>query len=322
MENKKYNSIGIVCPVYNEEENISNFLRAFDSVQSQIPEDIKLEFLFIDNASTDRTEEILNLIAKNRQDVSYVRYSRNFGVMKSIYTGILVSPREWSGLAIYDCDLQDPPDLIKNFIENWLNGYEIVYGKRVQRDEARLQSVFRKIFKYVERRFHRVPREIESGAWFVSSKVVKQIKTQNYFQQYLPAIIDDLGFKKNAVEYSRNKRLRGQTKFNFSSYLSYALDGLIVGSFLPLRIPIFFGFLLSLISIMLGVYFVYLKLFSDTVFPEGTVATIIILLFSSAMNFIFLGIIGEYVGRILDNESYKRPAIIDYKIENIKLDEI
>lgn len=322
MVTKKNNFIGIVCPVYNEEENIDNFLFAFDRISKKFEKNAKVEFLFVDNASTDNTESILSEIAKKRRDVNYVRYSRNFGVMKSIYTGLLISPLHWDGLAVYDCDLQDPPELIEAFIENWLDGNDIVYGKRVKRDEVFLQTFFRKIFKFAERRFHSVPRQIESGAWFASSKVVKQIKTQRYFQQYLPAVIDDLGFKKKAVEYSRKKRIYGETKFNFLSYLSYALDGLIVGSFLPLRMPIFVGFFLSLLSIALGIYFISLKLFSDTVFPEGTVAIIVISLFANAMNFIFLGIIGEYVGRILNNESYKRPAIIDYTINNNKLDEI
>lgn len=314
--------IGIVCPVFNEEENIHKFLEAFDGLKKQLPTGIELEYLFVDNASTDSTEEILNKIAPERNDINYVRYSRNFGVMKSIYTGLLVSPIHWAGLAVYDCDLQDPPELMLEFLDNWMNGNEIVYGKRVKRDEVFLQALFRKAFKFAERRFHSVPRQIESGAWFVSSKVVRQIKTQRYFQQYLPAVIDDLGFKKIAVEYSRKKRQFGKTKFNFLAYLSYALDGLIVGSFLPLRIPIFVGFLFSILSIMLGIYFIVLKVFSDTDFPEGTVAIIVISLFANALNFMFLGFIGEYVGRILNNESYKRPAIIDYSITNKLLDDL
>lgn len=314
--------IGIVCPVFNEEENINTFIDAFDNIMSQLPKAISIEYLFVDNASTDDTEEILNEIAKKRSDVNYVRYSRNFGVMKSIYTGLLISPTHWSALAVYDCDLQDPPELVLSFLESWLDGCEIVYGKRIKRDEGFLQTLFRKIFKFAERRFHNTSRQIESGAWFASSKVIREIKSQRYFQQYLPAVIDDLGFKKRAVEYSRKKRVFGKTKFNFFSYTSYALDGLIMGSFLPLRIPLFVGILFSLLSVILGIYFIVLKLLSETDFPEGTVAVIVISLFANALNFMFLGIIGEYVGRILNNENYKRPAIIDYSITNDGLDDI
>jgi len=314
--------IGVICPVLNEAENIQSFFDAFSAVEKKLPADIILEYLFVDNGSTDNTADILTKIANVRSDVHYVRYSRNFGVMKSIYTGLLLSPPSWHGLAIYDCDLQDPPELILNFIEGWLDGSEIVYGKRIKRDEFFLLTLCRKVFKFAERRFHSVSRQIESGAWFISAKVIREIKSQRYFQEYLPAVIDNLGFKKKAIEYTRKKRVFGKTKFNFMAYFSYALDGLIMGSFLPLRIPIFVGVFFSFLSIFGVMYFIILKLFSTVQFSEGTVAIIVIALFGNALNFLFLGFIGEYVGRILHLETYRRPAVVDYAINHQNLDKI
>ena len=314
-------TVGVICPVFNEEDNIPVFISAFRDLEKALPNNVSLEYLFVDNASVDGTEEMLRQTASASQNIRYARYSRNFGVMKSIYTGMLISPAHWDGLAVYDCDLGTPA-LMLSFIDFWLGGHDVVYGKRQKRDEIFAQTMFRKIFKYAERKFHRAPRQIESGAWFVSAKVVMQIKKRRNFQEYLPAVIDNLGFKRKGVEYSRAKRKRGTTKFNFVSYLKYALDGLIVGSFLPLRMPIFVGLLFSTLSLILGLYFIFLKLFSGTEFPEGTVAIIVISLFANALNFLFLGVIGEYVGRILNQETYSSPAIIDYTVNGERLDKI
>ena len=163
-------------------------------------------YLFVDNAS-GRTEEMLGQTASASQNIRYA-VSRNFGVMKSIYTGMLISPAHWDGLAVYDCDLQDPPALMLSFIDFWLGGHDVVYGKRQKRDEIFAQTMFRKIFKYAERKFHRAPRQIESGAWFVSAKVVMQIKKRRNFQEYLPAVIDNLGSRGKASVFSHKTEAR------------------------------------------------------------------------------------------------------------------
>jgi glycosyltransferase involved in cell wall biosynthesis len=312
--------IGILCPVYNEEENIEIFLLEYQEISRKLPGNFKVEYLFVDNCSTDDTEKILTQLALDNENIAYIRYSRNFGVMKSIFTGLLMSPSSWDALAVFDCDLQDPPELLLSYVEKMSLGYDLIFGKRTKRSESMVQGFFRNCFRFVEKRFQKLPRHVESGAWFFTKKVVSEIKTRPDFQEYLPAMIDNLGFKKASVEYERRARERGTSKFNFFSYFAYALDGLLVGSVTPLRIPFWSGVFLAFISVSVAAYFIVLKLFSNIEYQEGIVAIIVLVLFFNALNFLFLGLIGEFIGRIMNQGRTKRPAIVDYSIGFVEID--
>ena len=303
-------NITIICPVYNEEENIKIFVATFSQIFEKY-KDLSFSILFADNNSTDKSYDLIKAICKNNDKIKYIRYSKNYGVMKSIYAAL--AHIDSDACCVFDCDLQDPAILLDEFITHWKDGYEIIYGKRVKRIESFHLSVLRIFFKKISFWVRGFNIEIESGAWFFDKNVVSEIKNCD-FEPYLPVLINGLDFKKKSVPYERNDRKFGNSKFNIFKYLSYAADGLVSGTTRPLRISIFISFIFALFSFVSSVYFILAKFFLSVVFAEGVAAIIIINLISFSLIFFFLAILAEYVGKIYLSEENKKHAIIKKKI--------
>lgn len=300
--------ITILCPVYNESENVARFVSEFTGVLRTLSQRYSFEFLFADNCSTDDTLDRLIQLQRQHSNIRVIKYSRNFGVMKSIFTGIVNS--SYSACAVFDCDLQDPPELIIEFIKQWESGAKVVYGVRRKRDEGSVISFLRKRYRQIETYLKGYKVTIESGAWLLDERVIKELRTVP-FEPYLAGLIARLGFKSVGVPYDRRARLHGQSKFGLMKYFSYATDGLVSGTITPLRISIFCGVIFSLMSFLLGGYFVIAKLFLGVPFATGVAAAIVILLFGFGLNFLLLGVIGEYVGRLYLEKESSQLAIIE-----------
>ncbi len=310
--------IGILCPVFNEEENIVDFYKAYLEIQNQINKKYEIHFLFLDNRSLDNSFIILKKLSRHNKNVSLIRYSKNFGVMKSIYTGLINVPSKWHAIAVFDCDLQDPPNLLIEFIKEFEKGNDVIYGKRIKRNESYVQKTFRFFYTVLSKILIKNKPDIESGAWLLSNKVVNQLKKKSYYVPYLPGLINSLGFNLKKVEYTRLIRVKGKAKFNFLSYFYYAIDSIIGSTLSPLRISVFLSIIFAIVSCGSTIYFLLAKFIFNIEFQEGIAAIIIILLFNFSLNFLILGIMGEYIGRIFKNDEIKSPAIIDEKI-NLKL---
>lgn len=310
--NMKYGklSITILCPVYNESENVERFVSEFSRVIKSADSRYSFEFLFADNCSTDNTVDRLVKLQHQYTNIRLIKYSRNFGVMKSIFTGILNSNSK--ACAVFDCDLQDPPELLLEFIKQWESGAKIVYGIRRKRDEGYIIGFLRMRYRQIETYLKGYKITIESGAWFLDERVVQELRATP-FEPYLSGLIARLGFKSVGVPYDRRARLHGQSKFGFVKYFSYATDGLVSGTIAPLRIAVFSGVILSLMSFLLGGYFVVAKLFLGIPFATGVAAIIVILLFGFSLTFLFLGVVGEYVGRLYLAKESSQLAIIEEK---------
>lgn len=305
--------ITIFCPVYNEEENVRSFYDRFSRTIEPLRATYQFDFLFADNRSEDATFDTLVELARTNPDIGIIRYSRNFGAMKSIYTGILSSTGD--AVAVFDCDLQDPPELILRFIAEWERGAQIAFGKRRSRDEPFFITFFRRSFRWLEQKFQKRRVEIESGAWFLDKRIVAELRRRNRFEPYLAGLLSRLGFDAVGVEYDRRRREHGVSKFNLRSYFSYATDGIVSGTALPLRLSIWSGITIAFISFLLTIFFILDKFLFGGNFAAGVAANIVITLFNFGINFIFLGIIGEYVGRIYLERDVNEPAIIDTRIE-------
>jgi len=312
------NIIGICCPVFNEEDNIKDFYNAYKKIESELEEDYKFEFLFADNCSTDNSFKIIKDIAAADDSVFAIKYSKNFGVMKSIYTSIIKSPKDWDLLCVFDCDMQDPPSLIKLLINEQAKGYRIVYGFRKERNESHYISILRNFYVKLESLLHSKTNKPESGAFLIDKRVTEELKKRNYYKEHVPTLIADLGFSSSSIPYARLQRERGVTKFNLISYISYAIDGIIGSSIVPLRISIIVSIFFGFLSISLSIYFIIAKFILGIEFQEGIAALIILLLLNFSINFFFLGVIGEYIGRTFKKEEISMPAIID---ETIGLDD-
>jgi len=306
--NAEQKTITILCPVFNEEENVVHFITQFSEVVKALDRQYGFEFLFADNCSTDNTLACLVLLRQEYPNLRIIKYSRNFGVMKSIFTGIINSKS--NACAVFDCDLQDPPELLLDFIKEWERGAKVVYGVRRKRDEKYVLGLFRRIFRQMEAYLKGYKVTVESGAWLLDARVVDELRG-GAFEPYLSGLISRLGFKAVGVSYDRRARLRGESKFGFVRYFAYATDGLVSGTIAPLRISVISGAILSLMSFIFGLYFIFAKLFLGVPFATGVAAIIVILLFGFGLNFLFLGIIGEYLGRLHLAKESSQPAIIE-----------
>ena len=306
-------TIGICCPVLNEKENINIFYDKYSNIFKQKIKKYNVEFLFTDNNSSDGSFEIIRKLQKNK-NVRGIKYSKNIGVMKSIYMGIINSPEHWDAVAVFDCDLQDPPELLVNFIQYWEKNYKIIYGIRNKRIEPYYITLLRLFYRKIENKIQNDIVKLESGAWLLDKRIIYELKKQNLFQPYLPGLIGSLGFKSIGLKYDRNERTKGKTKFNIRSYFAYAIDGIIGGSIVPLRLSIFVGFFFSVLSIFLALYFIYAKYYTSLDFQEGIAAMIVLMLLNFGLNFLFIGIIGEYIGRVFRSDFEKKQAIIEEKI--------
>lgn len=280
-------TITIICPVYNEEESVRLFYNTFNNLTISLKQ-YDFKYLFLDNCSEDNTFQILQELADADERITILRYSKNFGVMKSIYTGILYSTTDCC--VVFDCDLQDPPSLLFDFINKWEKGYRIIYGKRIKRDEPRYLTVLRNMFKKLQCKLDN-KIEIESGAWLIDNRVCDELRKKNIFEPYLPGLLSRIGFSSIGIPYERKRREFGKSKFNLRSYFMYATDGIVSGSILPLRISILIGIATSFLAVMCTIYFVLAKFYWEFPFASGVAANIIIDLFFWGIHFILLGII-------------------------------
>lgn len=305
----KIKTVTVLCPIYNEAENVIDFYREFKKITSAI-DGVNFQYLFADNNSSDESVSIVQGLCDAEKDVGLIKYSKNFGYMKSIYTGFINSDTD--ACVIFDCDLQDPPQLLFDFIQKWREGYKVVYGMRGTRIERRSLGFLRSSFRKFEIFIKGYKVEIESGAWFLDRKVIDELRRLR-FDPYLPGLISRLGFKTIGIPYHREARKSGTPKGNTFLYLAYARDGLVSGTITPLRLTSLFGVILSTISFLTMFYFLIAKLLLGAPFASGVAALSIFVLFGFGVNFIFLGILGEYIGRIYLERENSEAAIIEMR---------
>ena len=306
--------ISIVIPVYNEEENIHNAYTVVTSIMNELNGKYDYEIIFTDNHSNDRSFEILSTIAKQDSKVRIIRFSNNFGYQRSILTGYNFS--KGNAAIQLDCDLQDPPELIPEFIKHWERGYNVVYGVRKSRQEKTLLNIFRKLFYRVINLVSEDFLPEDAGDFrLIDRNVLNVLKKFKSSRPYLRGAIASIGFNQIGIEYDRRKRRKGVSKFSISNLIGLGLDGISSHSVLPLRIATYFGLMVSCFTFILTCIYLVGKLFLYKTWPAGF--TTIILLILSVLGIIplMLGIIGEYIGRIV-SEVTDRPSVIIEKTIN------
>lgn len=305
--------ISIIVPVYNEEANIENFYQELLSVTNSLPK-YDFEFIFMDNCSQDNSFYILENISKSDSRIRVFSFSRNFGYQKSILTGYT---KAMGDAAIeFDCDGQDPPQLLGQFIEEWESGKQIIYGIRIERQEGFIVTRLRKIFYRLINKISEQNLPHDAGDFMLIDRVVlDQLKTIKDQNPYLRGFIFGLGFKQQGIEYTRRARKRGESKFPFFRMLDLAIDGIISQSVLPLRLASYIGITASLLSIFLTITYVTMKIYFSENLPEGFTTAVVLQLFSIGLNSMFLGILGEYIARIYMQSRNMPITIIAKKID-------
>jgi dolichol-phosphate mannosyltransferase len=305
MEKKKL--ISVVIPVFNEEENIVHCYNSLCKIINEIPQ-YDFEFIFTDNHSTDRSFNLLLELASKDPRIRAFRFSRNFGYQRSIYTGYMKV--QGDAAIAFDCDLQDPPELLPQFIAAWEQGNKVVYGIRRTRREGKIINITRKIFYRVINSLSEDYLPSDAGDFRLLDRcVLEQLRKIDDYQPYLRGIIASIGFQQLGISYDRQERKYGKSKFPLRAMFSLAIDGIISQSVFPLRIATYIGLSVSLFTFIGIVAYLIAHFFQNAVWPAGFTTVTVLILFSLSLNALFLGIIGEYIGRIY-HQVKKRPFII------------
>ncbi|MGO4389120.1 glycosyltransferase family 2 protein [Microvirga sp. 2YAF29] len=293
--------ISICVPVYNEELNIEPFHQRVSSVIDGLADRYRFEILFTDNHSTDTTFERLAELSRRDHRVRVIRFSRNFGFQRSILTNYM-NARGEAAIQL-DVDLQDPPELIEDFLRHWEEGYKVVYGIRRERpNESMWLHALRKGFYRLVDYLSEETLPHDAGDFrLVDRCVLEQLKLVSDQQPYLRGLIASMGFRQTGIVYDRSAREFGSSKFNLMRLFGLALDGILQHSVIPLRIAIFLGLIMSGLAALAAVYYLLARIFFGADWPPGVATSTILTLLSIGMNALLLGIIGEYIGRIYKN---------------------
>jgi dolichol-phosphate mannosyltransferase len=296
----------IIIPVYNEEEVIVHTYQRLNHVMKTINE--PYELIFVNDGSRDKTYEKLEQLEATDSAVRVLDFSRNFGHQIAITAGM--DHAQGQAIVVIDADLQDPPELIIDMIAKWKEGYDVVYAKRVSRKgETWFKKASASLFYRILHRLSDVDIPIDTGDFrLIDRQVADQLKEIREKNRFVRGLVSWVGFRQTAVEYERDERQYGETKYPLKKMIKLSVDGMTSFSIKPLKITSYLGVFSSVAGFLYMIYVLYLRVFTDDTIT-GWASAIIIQLFFSGITLIMLGIIGEYVGRIYD-ESKNRPIYI------------
>jgi glycosyltransferase involved in cell wall biosynthesis len=301
--------ISIICPCFNEESVACIFFEKIKFTLDQLGR--SYEIIFINDGSTDATLEVLLKIKNNQKNIRILNLSRRFGKEAALSAGLAHSKGEV--VIPIDADLQDPPELISSFLQKWQEGFDVVLAKRIDRTSDSFAKQFSAGIFY---KLHNmisdiaIPRNV--GDYRLMTR--KVVQTLNQFpenQRFMKGLFAWAGYKTAVVEYKRAARVSGSPSFNGWRLWNLALDGFTNFSTVPLRIWLYSGVLISLFSFLYGSFIIVRTLIYGIDLP-GYASLLAVILFSSGIQLIGIGILGEYIGRIF-NESKRRPP---YIVEN------
>ncbi|MCR4436887.1 MAG: glycosyltransferase family 2 protein [Clostridiales bacterium] len=299
----------VVVPLYNEELVIHETYKRLKSVMDSTGE--SYEIIFVNDGSRDKTLEIARSLCREDKSIKLLGFSRNFGHQVAITAGM-----DYAGgkaVIVIDADLQDPPEVILKMIEKWKEGYEVVYGRRIKRmGETFLKKATAAVFYRVLKSMTSVDIPVDTGDFrLIDRKVCDALKSIPERNRYVRGLISWLGFKQTGVEFVREERFAGETKYPLKKMVKFAADAITSFSYKPLKIATYAGTVLSLSS------FAYLLFLLEKLFTRRPVAgwapAVTLCLLCNGLLFILLGIIGEYVGRIYDEAKGRPLYIIDEK---------
>lgn len=289
--------ISIVTPCYNEEDNVNEvYQRVKAVIENNLPNYI-YEHIFIDNASEDSTVELLKDIAVKDERVKIIVNSRNFGHMRSPVHGIFAA----SGDVVISlvADLQDPPEMIPKFIEQWENGYDIVVAIKKTSEENSLMFKIRETYYGLLSKLSEVQIfKNFTGFGLYDKKVINALKKIEDPYPFFRGMIAEVGFNVKKLDYDQPVRIKGITKNNFYTLYDIGILGIINNSKIPLRLAVFFGFFMSFMSFMIGVVYFIIKLLYWDEMVIGIAPLVIGGSFAFSILLFFIGIIGEYIGAI------------------------
>lgn len=306
-------SLSIVVPVYNEEAVILETCKRLKNVMDSLGE--TYEIIFVNDGSRDRTAFIINELCEKDKAIKFINFSRNFGHQLAITAGMDYASGE--AIIVIDADLQDPPEVIPQMVQKWKEGFNVVYGKRLERKgETFFKKLTARLFYRLLRQLTDIDMPVDTGDFrLIDRNVCNALKLVNERNRYVRGIISWLGFKQTGIEFTREKRFAGETKYPFRKMIRFAFDAISSFSYKPLKLASYVGFFLSFFSFLYLLVVLYEGTFTNKTTPGWTSTLAVSLLFNGIV-LIMLGIIGGYIGRIYD-EAKGRPLYIIRQLKNL-----
>jgi dolichol-phosphate mannosyltransferase len=304
--------LSIVAPLYNEEGNVPELVRRLRAAADGCFVE-GYELVFVDDGSGDRTLELLRQHAAVDPRIVIVQLSRNFGHQLAATAGLDIARGD--AIVLIDADLQDPPELIPAMVERWRAGFDVVYAvRRRRKGESPFKVWSARMFYRITRRLTKVAIPVDTGDFrLMSRRVVDALKLIRERHRFIRGLVSWVGFPQTAIEYDRDARFAGDSKYPVSKMLRFAIDGITSFSDIPLRFASYFGFAVSGIAFLVGVYEIVLRVFTGYNLP-GYTSTIFAIVFLGGVQLIGIGILGEYIGRIYE-EIKARPLYVVAAIE-------
>lgn len=297
--------LSVVVPAFNEEENVdAMYRRVITALAERVDE---IELVYVDDGSTDATWDRIVQLAREDERVRGVRFARNFGHQAALTAG--VDAARGQAVVIIDGDLQDPPEVIPEMVSRWREGYEVVFGQREAREgETRFKLLTAAVFYRLLGRITNVPIPRDTGDFrLMGPRAVTAFRALPERNRFIRGLVSWIGFPQTAVQYRRQARTSGDTKFPVKKMVRFALDGITSFSFLPLRLATLLGFLVSLFAFLYIAIVLVLKF--TGVSWSGYTSLMASILFLGGVQLLVIGIMGEYLARIFD-EVKQRPLYV------------
>ncbi|MCQ2390471.1 MAG: glycosyltransferase family 2 protein [Kiritimatiellae bacterium] len=300
--------ISIVSPCYNEAENLSLLYRRVTDVMTGYPQ-YDYEIIWADNASTDNSRELMRRLAAEDKHLKLIFNAANFGQIRSPYNALLAAHGD--AVVMMCADLQEPPEVIPDFIRAWEAGAKVVCGVKPKSKENVLMFALRRCYYKLIKACSETPQvENFTGFGLYDRCVIEALRCFHEPYPYMRGLVAEIGYRRVEVPYVQQRRAHGRTKNNFLSLYDYAMTGFVNHTKAPLRLAAFTGFLLAAVSLVTALaYFVY-KLTFWNEFSVGIAPLVIGIFFFSSVQLIFIGIIGEYIGAIWTQVKNK-PLVIE-----------
>lgn len=308
--------LSIVVPLYNEEGNVAPLVERIAGIAERLPGISSYEIVLVNDGSRDRTLEKIREEMRRRHDVVLVNLSRNFGHQIAATAGLDIA--QGDAVVLMDGDLQDPPELIAEFVQRWRSGYDVVYAvRRTRKGESPFKLFTAAMFYRTIKRLTNVSIPVDTGDFrLMSRRVVEALKRSHERHRFLRGMVSWVGYNQIGVEYDRQERLSGETKYPFKKMLKFAVDGITSFSDVPLRFASYLGFTVSTAAFIYAVIIILFKAFhfGTPEYARGWASTMVVILFLGGVQLIGIGILGEYIGRIYD-EVKARPLYLIADIE-------
>ena len=304
--------ISLCIPVLNEYDNLDRLYERLDALGVTMRDRCRLEFVFSDNQSSDRTWEKLQELAARDDRIRAIRFSKNVGFQRSILANYLHARGD--AVMQLDADLQDPPEMLETFFDLWRQGYQVVYGLRRKRKESPLLNWFRRFGYWTINAIseHPIPQNVGDFR-LLDRKVVNALAKFRTHNPYLRGMISGIGFRQTGVVYDRDARAAGESKFGMTRLIRLGVTAVFNHSTVPLRMATILGIAMIGVSVLGTIYFIILRLMESDL-PRGVASIHVLVLFGIGLQSLLLGMIGEYILRIYVMLRAEPLAIIDQTI--------